>query len=237
MQQHHYQKLKETLKKKIIKGIYKTGEPLPSEHELTELYQLARYTVRQALDELVKEGFITKHKGKGSIVAERKRKALGLFSVKGFSAIVGEEGEVDTVFLKKPYSIEWGEDFFYPLTKDEIKKGAVCFERLRSAGGSPVMLEYTYVPGRETFLIDEADFVRNSLFETLHVKFNIDIIKAEQELVASGAGKNITKVFGIEKGTPVLHVYRRYHTNRPGFFVYSSFYCYTGEYSIGNVFE
>src|SRR5215469_14030264 len=98
--EHQYQKLKNTLKEKIIKGVYKPGEVLPSEHDLREQYKLARFTVRQALEELVKEGFITKHKGKGSIVAERKRKALGLFSIKGFSAVVGEEGEVKTVFLK-----------------------------------------------------------------------------------------------------------------------------------------
>lgn len=235
--QHQYQKLKDTLKKKILKNIYKPGDALPSEHELRDQYQLARFTVRQALDELVKEGFITKHKGKGSIVSERKRKALGLFSIKGFSAVVGEEGEVNTIFLKKPYRMKWGNDFFYPLSAAEIKKGCMCFERLRSVSNSPVMLEYTYIPEGEIPLLSEKDFIHNSLFETLHVKFNIDIGKAEQELVATGATKEIAKVFDIKPGTPVLHVYRKYHTNKPQFFIYSSFYCYTGKYSVGNLFQ
>ncbi len=235
--QHQYQKLKNTLKNKIIKGSYRPGDALPSEHELREQYQLARFTVRQALDELVKEGLITKHKGKGSIVNERKRKALGLFSIKGFSAIVGEEGEVKTTFLKKPYKIKWDNDFFYPLGKEEKKKGAVCFERLRSVNDAPVMLEYTYIPDGVIPFIHEKDFVHNSLFETLHVKFNIGISMAEQALVATGATKEIAKVFGIKIGSPVLHVYRKYHTSRPGLFIYSSFYCYTGKYSVGNIFQ
>jgi DNA-binding GntR family transcriptional regulator len=202
-----------------------------------EQYQLARFTVRQALDELVKDGLIIKHKGKGSIVAEKKRQTLGLFSIKGFSAVVGEEGEVKTVFLKKPFKINWGQDFFYPLSPDELSKGATCLERLRSVDGSPVMLEYTYVPGGVVTLSSEKDFVNNSLFETLLVNFGIEIRKAEQELIATGATKEIAKVFNISPNTPVLHVYRRYHTNKPGFYVYSSFYCFTGKFSIGNLFQ
>jgi DNA-binding GntR family transcriptional regulator len=235
--QHQYQKLKDSLKKKILKGVYKPGEALPSEHELRVQYNLARFTVRHALDELVKEGAITKHKGKGSIVSERKRKALGLFSVKGFSAVVGEAGEVNTVFLKKPYKVKWNNAFFYPLSAEEKSKGAICIERLRSVGDCPVMLEYSYVPAGNISLASEKDFVNNSLFETLHSSYHIEIEKAEQELVATGATKEIARVFNIKTDTPVLHVYRKYHTSKPGFFVYSSFYCYTDKYSVGNLFQ
>lgn len=235
--QHHYQKLKERLKQRILKGTYKPGDVIPSEHDLMEKYNLARSTVRQALDELLKEGLITKTRGKKSIVAENKKKALGLFSVKGFSAVVGQEGEVKTVFLRKPYKVRWGSDFFYPLSNKEMETGAICIERLRSVGEFPVMLEYTYIPGTSISISSEKDIVQNSLFETLRVKYGIDIEKAEQELVATGSTKEVAAVFNIKQGAPVLHVYRRYHTNKPGLFIYSSFYCYTGRFSIGNLFE
>jgi len=235
--QHHYQKLKAKLKQKILKNVYKPGDVIPSEHDLMERYSLARSTVRQALDELWKEGLITKTRGKKSIVAENKKKALWLFSVKGFSAVVGEEGEVKTVFLKKPYKVRWDKSFFYPLTVKEIDTGAICVERLRSVGEFPVMLEYTYIPETSISISSEKDFVHNSLFETLRVKYGIDIEKAEQELVATGSTKEVAAVFNITQGTPVLHVYRKYHTNKPGLFIYSSFYCYTGKFSIGNLFE
>ena len=234
--QHQYQKLKNSILKKINTGIYKPGDILPSEHELKDKYKMARFTVRQALDELVKEGLIIKHKGKGSIVSEKQRKALGIFSIKGFSAIVGEAGKVQTAFLKKPYKFKWGNDFFYPLTASEKAKGATCIERLRSVNENPVMLEYTYIPIGIIPLLLESDFINNSLFETLHQKFNITITRAEQELVATGATKQIANFFSIKAGTPVLHVYRKYHSNQPDLFIYSSFYCYTGKYSIGNVF-
>jgi GntR family transcriptional regulator len=235
--QHQYQTLKDKLKKNIIKGVYTPGSLLPSEHELRQQYDIARFTVRQALDELVKEGLITKHKGKGSVVNERSRKALGLFSVKGFSAVVGEEGKVNTTFLKKPYRVKWSDEFFFPLSAVEKKSGAFCYERLRSVSDDPVMLEYTYIPIGKIPAISEQDFVHNSLFETLHIKYNIEIGKAEQELKATGATKEISTFFKIKTGSPILHVYRKYHTNHKDFFIYSSFYCYTGKYSIGNLFQ
>jgi len=234
---HEYQKLKNKLKQKILKGIFKSGDVIPSEHDLMEQYSLARSTVRQALDELVREGFIIKFRGKKSIVAETKKRALGLFSIKGFSAVVGEEGEVKTTFLKKPYKVRWNDSFFYPLTAKEIEMGAICIERLRSVGEFPVMLEYTYIPDTGISISSEKDFISSSLFETLRIKLEIDIEKAEQELVATGASKEVASVFDIKQGSPVLHVYRKYHTNKPGFFIYSSFYCYTGKFSIGNLFE
>ena len=235
--EHQYQKLKLALKKNIVSGKYKPGQALPSEHELRVKYNIARFTVRQALDELVKEGLITKHKGKGSIVNERKRKPLGLFSVKGFSAVVGKQGNVKTAFLKKPYPFKLDDNFFYPLSADEKKSGAWCYERLRSVGDDPVMLEYTYIPKGVIPVIQERDFINGSLFDTLHSIYNIEIGKAEQELVATGANKSISAILGIKAGTPVLHVYRKYHTNHKELFIYSSFYCNTGKYSVGNLFE
>jgi DNA-binding GntR family transcriptional regulator len=99
------------------------------------------------------------------------------------------------------------------------------------------MLEYTYIPDIGLSLLSQATFVNNSLFETLKVKFGIEIKTAEQELVAAGALNEIAKVFKIVAGTPVLHVYRKYHTNKAGLFIYSSFFCHTEKYSIGNVLQ
>ena len=144
--QHQYLKLKNQLQTSILEGAFEPGDILPSENELKEKHGLSRFTVRRALDELEKEGFITKLHGKGSIVTNRKRKSLGIFSTKGFSSVAELEGTVKNKFLKKPYFVKWGKDFFYELTPTEIQHGATCYERLRSVGKDPVMLEYTYIP-------------------------------------------------------------------------------------------
>lgn len=235
---HQYQRLTELLRKKIVKGSLRPGDILPSENELCANHHLARSTVRQALDELVKEGYVTKQKGKGTIVLEPKRQSLGLFSIRGFSAIVGETAsETRNIFLQEPHHTTWGDDFFFTLTEDEKAQGCICVKRLRMLNNFPAMLEYTYIPDVGLPLFRSTSFVRDSLFETLKEKFGIEIRKAEQELVAAGAVKETAKVFRIGVGTPLLHVYRKYHTNKAGLFIYSSFFCHTDKYSIGNTLQ
>ncbi len=60
-----YQEIQFMLKEKIQQGVYDIGDYLPSENELCNTYGITRTTVRKALDELLKEGFIEKKRGKG----------------------------------------------------------------------------------------------------------------------------------------------------------------------------
>jgi len=63
-----YRRLYELLRKQILTGVYEEGSLLPSENSLCAIHSMARPTVRHALDSLVKDGFIMKKQGKGSIV-------------------------------------------------------------------------------------------------------------------------------------------------------------------------
>ena len=55
-----YRKLYEILRKHIVNGIYNEGDLLPSENELCTIHDMARPTVRHALETLVKDGLIMK---------------------------------------------------------------------------------------------------------------------------------------------------------------------------------
>ncbi|MBF0795418.1 GntR family transcriptional regulator [Mammaliicoccus lentus] len=58
------------LKDKIINNEYEYGKTIPSEKKLQEQYNVSRYTIRQAIDLLVQDGYIIKKKGLGSIVSD-----------------------------------------------------------------------------------------------------------------------------------------------------------------------
>ncbi|MDP2112696.1 MAG: winged helix-turn-helix domain-containing protein, partial [Bacteroidota bacterium] len=63
-----HKKIYEILRKHILSGVYEEGSLLPSENELCAVHNITRPTVRQALEALVNDGFISKKQGKGSIV-------------------------------------------------------------------------------------------------------------------------------------------------------------------------
>lgn len=60
--------LKETLIDKIKNKQLNTGDKIMSENELSTQYGISRHTVRQALSELVNEGWLYKLQGKGTFV-------------------------------------------------------------------------------------------------------------------------------------------------------------------------
>lgn len=66
--QKKFMKIYEALKEDILNGQIQYGEQIPSEHDLVQLYQSSRETVRKALDLLALDGMIQKIHGKGSLV-------------------------------------------------------------------------------------------------------------------------------------------------------------------------
>ncbi len=54
----------------IASGVSKPGERLPTEAELSALFQVNRHTVRRALEEMSREGLVRIEQGRGSFVAE-----------------------------------------------------------------------------------------------------------------------------------------------------------------------
>ena len=64
-----YHQLMQRITADIERGTYPTGSRIPPEHELEQLYQVSRVTVRRALAELTAEGLLERKQGKGTFVS------------------------------------------------------------------------------------------------------------------------------------------------------------------------
>jgi ABC-type glycerol-3-phosphate transport system substrate-binding protein len=69
-----YLQVKEVLLKRIVDGLYKPGELIPSEPKLATDFDTSVSTIRQALSLLVADGVLVKKQGKGTTVSDRKIK-------------------------------------------------------------------------------------------------------------------------------------------------------------------
>jgi DNA-binding GntR family transcriptional regulator len=230
----YYRILMEELKKPILQGFYHDGDLLPSENELCEQHHITRSTVRKALDELVNQGYITKQKGRGSVV-NYKRKSLALLGVKGFSEVVTDTClPVRTNMIISPYKTEWGADFAFTLSPQELEAGCIYLKRLRYAGDMPVMVENTYLPDNNLKGFCNLPFINASLFETLNVIYNIEIVNVEQDIRAVKADDTVAALLGMPEGEPVLQVYVKFLTKNRDFSIYSILFCNTANFSVSN---
>ena len=64
-----YHQLMQRITADIERGTYPTGSRIPPEHELEQLYQVSRVTVRRALAELTARGLLERKQGKGTFVS------------------------------------------------------------------------------------------------------------------------------------------------------------------------
>src|SRR5665647_3212360 len=63
-----YFQLKEQLMSRIAMKEWNPGDKIPNEHALCHEYGVSRITVRQALTDLEREGYIIRKQGKGTFV-------------------------------------------------------------------------------------------------------------------------------------------------------------------------
>lgn len=67
----NYRKVYETLKGEILDGKYSAARSFPSSTALSRRFGIARFTIRQALDILVKEGLVRSQRGRGTFVTNQ----------------------------------------------------------------------------------------------------------------------------------------------------------------------
>jgi GntR family transcriptional regulator, phosphonate transport system regulatory protein len=128
----------------IADGTYPSGEKLPGETEIAELYRVNRHTVRRALATLAERGLVRAERGSGTYV-EAPKLSYPLRSRTRFSEIVGAGGrEPDGKMI---------DAFTEPAPRDiakqlGLKTGAllVRIEALRFADRTPICIGTTWFP-------------------------------------------------------------------------------------------
>jgi len=80
-----YLQLKSVIKEVISEGTLQPGEQIPTEHQLCQEFDISRTPVRQALQELVTEGVLTRQQGSGTFVSH------GPFEEVSLSALITEK--------------------------------------------------------------------------------------------------------------------------------------------------
>jgi GntR family transcriptional regulator/GntR family frlABCD operon transcriptional regulator len=229
-----YRRLYEILRKHIVDGVYKEGDLLPSENELCSVYNITRPTVRHALYALVNDGYIKKQQGKGSIV-HALPKGIGILSIAGTTSAFGGKN-LETRILAGPIVCPWDDNFFFKLSETEIESGCIKLVRLRLFNREPIFYDINYLPNINLPRFTSRNFTNRSLFDILRVSYGIEVKGGEQKIRAIKVSRELCKYLDIPPGHPVLHLERKFDTNRIGYNFYSSIYCNTEDQAVFGVF-
>jgi GntR family transcriptional regulator len=159
----------------------KPGDPLPSERELADRYDVARMTVRAEITALAAEGRVERVQGRGTFVAEARvaqAAALSSFTedmkARGLtpgSRVLSQGAEPCDDLVARRLGVE-------PGTK------VVRVRRVRTADGEPMALEEAFLPADRFGTMADADLEGASLFDVLETRFGARFPWADQQVVA-----------------------------------------------------
>ncbi|MFZ7933751.1 GntR family transcriptional regulator [Bacillus thuringiensis] len=154
-----YQKIKQ----QILDGEYKINEKIPSSSVLAEEFDVSALTIKKALDLLVRDGYIIRRRGSGTVVQDwhQQEKARMIQTLTGTKAVYGSEVESKIIEFAivgaEKLGVSIG-DFVYKII------------RLRIIHGIPTIMEHTWmpisvIPGVEASVLEESIYshIQNKL--------------------------------------------------------------------------
>ncbi|AOT73212.1 hypothetical protein Gferi_19130 [Geosporobacter ferrireducens] len=196
-----YYQIKEFIKEKIENDEYSSGDTIPTEIELQKMFGVSRITVRQAINDLVNEGYVCKMRGKGTVVASSKIEEP-LNRIMSYTEEMKLRGFNPVTKLVKVSIVKANKFIANHLelsSKDEVYK----IERLRCADDSPMVFFTTYLSKELSLPLDESEYM-GSLYELLKKNNNIEVVGAKEYFEAAAADEQVSSLLEVGLYAPVL---------------------------------
>jgi len=199
-----YYQLVEILRENIANGTYKAHQPIPSERQLETIYSVSRTTIRQAIDLLVRQGFLYREHGRGTFVSPQKLQK-GISELTSFSEDMKLRGlEPGQKILEVGY-IEPPENVRQHLELPEDCQRVLRIERLRLGDDVPMGIQTSFYNLPEGQTITREDLEENgSIYRILQEKFHLIPTEADETLEVTLATPHEANLLQIEPGSPLL---------------------------------
>jgi GntR family transcriptional regulator len=199
-----YHQLKEMLIEHIEKGDLEVGALLPTEMDLVGRYAVSRTTVRQAMQALEYDGYISRTPGKGTFVI-RTKLSRGMTRLTSFSEDMHARGESVTSKILEFKEIRADEKVAERLS---IPPGTSLIHaiRLRSANGIPVALNVSFIHLPEGVTISKTELETIGSIFALFTQKDIPPLEADRTIEAVAATEEWARLLHVPVSSPILLV-------------------------------
>lgn len=196
-----YFQLKEIIISEIKSGAYKPGSNIPTEDELSSIFNISRTTIRQAVAELVQEGWLYRIKSKGTFVSAPKISQNFIQEISSFNEQIQKTGRVPNTEILDLKKADATAEVAAAL---EVSVGSpvVYLHRKRLADREPIVTVKTYLPYEKCAKLLDMDLTDKSLYEELE-RIGIKVYKLKWQIEAVEAVAGDVNLLQIKKGKPI----------------------------------
>jgi GntR family transcriptional regulator len=177
------------------------GNAIPSERQLSVDLGVSRLTVRAALDELVREGYLVRRRGSGTFVSEPKiAQELTMTSFSEDMARRGMRPGSQTLSLTVTTAGAYLGRCLHVSPSERI----VVVKRLRLADGEPMAIETLHV--RESLVpgLSPTDLEEHSFYELLGERYGIVTVGGIQTIEPTVTNEEESSALGVPLHSPAF---------------------------------
>jgi GntR family transcriptional regulator len=206
-----YAQVVQEIQRRIESGEYPAGSPLPSEHQLSEMFHVARATVARALQILRQDGWIVTQQGRGSFargrppwIALKSRTAEGAGLDRDESAELGDPVEVDVRVPPSRVAELLGSDSERPV---------VARQRLLRSGRDAYEMVTWWVPAElaEGTGVAAPELISGGVLKHLGQRKGAQIHHIVEQIAARHPTAREVRLLGVEESAAMLVMYLAAH--------------------------
>ncbi len=195
-----YHAVKETLRRQIVE-LYRPGDRISPEADLTAEFGVSQITVRRAIQDLVREGLLYRRQGKGTFVSGPKL-AQNLAILNSFTQMVVEQHRSirsDTISITELSEQD-------ALKHPALRPPVLEVVRLRIVDDQPLALNNSYYsiesfPQLSNLLEEDPNM---SIYRVLEERFDVQVSVQEQSLEISFVDDWEANLLDVEPGHPAF---------------------------------
>jgi GntR family transcriptional regulator len=181
------------------------GSAIPSERQLSVDLGVSRLTVRAALDELVRAGYLVRRRGSGTFVREPKiAQELTMTSFSEDMQRRGMRPGSRTLSLETTLAGAYLGRCLHVSPSERI----VVAKRLRLADDETMAIETLHVPEALVPGLTRKDFDQTSFYELLTQRYGIEIVGGIQTIEPTVTNEEESEVLGVPLHSPAFQFER-----------------------------
>lgn len=199
-----YKQIEMELMEKINSGYYKIGSAIPTEHELSNIYNVSRITVRQATNNLVAQGLLVRNQGSGTFVSNRTPIYERKSRIMGFKEEMEQAGEKPSTEVLT-FEIRPADSGIADNLKIKAQSPIYYIIRIRKANGQPLVLEISYI-SVEKYPDITYEIMTNSKYDYFEKMKNLEIDYSLHKVLPIMPNPFMVDVLKIDADKPILKV-------------------------------
>lgn len=211
-QQPRYMQIAQALLNDIRDGRYQIGELLPTEEEFCTQFGASRFTVRQALRQMVQLGMVSRQPGVGTRLISREAGTVYRQGLENVSDIHQYAANTDLHVLRaRPLTIEPGAlAYLLQASPGQEWLKVDSLRRTRHPGDKAICFTEIFLPPAFRTVRGLESKARDAVYRLIEEQFGEKTVEVRQDIRAGALPPELAELLEAEPHSPCLWITRHY---------------------------